>query len=75
MEVLIIEVLIKYYNKPPELPVIVEHWTTKDGYSCFMIKYRIPKEFIENHRVLFDPYMHKALSHVKYPSTFHIMQR
>ena len=69
------EVLIKCYNKHPEMPVIVENSTTKGGYSCFMIKYRIPKEFIENHRVLFDPYMHKALSHVKYPSTFHICER
>ena len=29
-----------------------------------MIKYEIARAFIENHRVLFDPYMHKALSYV-----------
>ena len=44
--------------------MIVENTTTKGGYSSFMIKYGITREFIENHRVLFDPYMHKALSHV-----------
>ena len=51
--------------------MIVENYTTKRGYSSFMIKYEITREFIENHKVLFDPFMYKALSHVMSPRTFH----
>ena len=40
-----------------------------------MIKYRIIWESVENHRVLFDPYMHRALSHVMSPGTFHLYDR
>ena len=36
-----------------------------------MLKYGITKEFIENYKVQFDPYMHKALSHVMAPRTFY----
>ena len=32
-----------------------------------MVKNGITKEFIDNHRVLFDPYMHKGLLHVMPP--------
>ena len=55
--------------------MIVENWTIKGGYSSFMITYGITSEFTENHRVLFDPYMHKALSHVMSPRTFHLCER
>ena len=55
--------------------MIVENKTTEGGYSSFMIKYGITREFIENHRVLFDPYMHKALSNVMSPRTFHRCER
>ena len=44
--------------------MIVKKYTIKGGNSSFMIKYGITREFVENHRVLFGPYMHKALSHV-----------
>ena len=35
-----------------------------------MIKYGITREFTENHRVLFDPFMHKGLSHVMSPELY-----
>ena len=53
----------------------VENLTTKGGYSSFIIKYGITREIIKNHRVLFDPYMHKALSHILSPRTFHLCER
>ena len=55
--------------------MIVENKTTKGGFSSFMIKYGKTREFIKNHRVLFDPYMHKTLSHVMSPKTFHLCER
>ena len=54
--------------------MIVESKTIKGGYSSFMIKYRITSEFMENHRMLFDPYKCKALSHVMFPSTFYLCE-
>ena len=47
----------------------------KGGYSSFMVKCGITKDFIENHRVLFDSYMHKALPHTMFPRTFHLCER
>ena len=55
--------------------MIVENQTIKGGYSSFMIKYGMTREFIENQRMLFDPYMHKALSHIISPRTFHLCER
>ena len=55
--------------------MIVVNKTTKGGYSAFMIKNGINRELIENHRVLFDSYMHKALSHVMSPRNFRICER
>ena len=55
--------------------MIVENQTTKGEYLSFMIKYEITGEFIENHIVLFNPYMHKALSHIMFSRTFHICER
>ena len=63
----------KHYSLFGSSPKNSENKTTKGGYSSSMIKYRITRDFIENHRVraLFDPYMHKALPHVMFPRTFH----
>ena len=55
--------------------MIVENKTTKGGFSSFVIKYGITREFIENHRVLFDFYLHKALLHVMFTRTFHLCER
>ena len=55
--------------------MVVEIKTTKGENSSFMIKYRISREIIENHRVLCDHYMHKALVHIMFPRTFHICER
>ena len=52
--------------------MIVEYKTTKGGYWFFMIKYGITRKLIENHGVLFECYMHKALSHVMFPRNFHL---
>ena len=55
--------------------MIVENKRTKGGYSSFRIKYRITREFVENHRMLFGPFMHKALSRVMFARTFHLCER
>ena len=52
--------------------MIVENETIKDGYSSFMIKCGTTRGFIENHRVLFDPFMQKSLSNVMSLRTFHL---
>ena len=41
--------------------------TTKGGYSSFLVKFIITRDFFENQRVQFDPCIHKVLSHVKSP--------
>ena len=53
----------------------VEIKTIKGGYSSFLIKFIITREFFENQRALFDPYTHKVLSHVQSPRTLHIHER
>ena len=55
--------------------MIVENYPIKGGCSSVMIKYGITRQFIENHRVLFDPYMPKALSHFMSPRTFYLCER
>ena len=55
--------------------MIVDNKTIKGGYSSFMIKYGITRDFIENNRALFVPYRNKALSQVMSPTTFHICER
>ena len=39
--------------------MIVDNKTIKGGYSSFMIKYGITRDFIENNRALFVPYRNK----------------
>ena len=63
----------------------VEIKTIKSGYSSFLVKLKITREvfffccfffvFFLNQRVLFNPYIHKVLSHVKSPRTLHIYER
>ena len=53
----------------------VEIKTTKGGYSSFLVKFIIIRVFFENQRVLFEPYIHKVLSHVKSPRTLHMHER
>ena len=67
-----LEVLIIDCDRNPEVPLTVEYYTTKDGYSSILVKYIITKKFIENQRVLFDPDINKALIHVTSSRTFHI---
>ena len=38
----------------------VESQTIKGEYTSFLVKFIITKEFYENQRVLFDPYIHKV---------------
>ena len=45
------------------------------GIRLFLVKFIITREFFENQKVLFDPYMHKVLSHVKSPRTLHMHKR
>ena len=49
--------------------------TTKGVYSSVLVKYIIIREFIENRKVQFYPYIHKILSNVKSPRTSHIYER
>ena len=41
----------------------VDIWTTKDGYLFPMVKSIIIRVLIEDQRVLFDPYIHKIVTH------------
>ena len=47
--------------------MFVENLTIKGGYSSFMIRYGVTREFIENHRVLFDPLICIKLCHTSCP--------
>ena len=47
----------------------VEIKTIKGGYSSFLVKLTITREFFENQRVLFDHYIHKFWSHVNFAYT------
>ena len=49
--------------------------TIKDGYSSLLAKSIINRECFENQRVLFDPYIHNVLSHIKSSRTLHIHER
>ena len=55
--------------------MIVENYTMICGNSSFMINSGVTREFIENHRVLFDPYLRKTLSHVMSHRTFYLCER
>ena len=58
------EVLIIGCDRHPEVPVTVEIKTIKGGYSSCLVK-----------RVLFDPYTHKVLPHIKSPKTAYTKDR
>ena len=69
------EALIIGCDRHPEVPVTVEIRTIKGGCSSFLVKFIMTREFFENQRVLFDPSIHKVLSHVKCPRTLHIHEK
>ena len=63
------EFLIISCGRYPELPVTVKTNKKKRVGIRLFVNYIIIRELIGNFRVLFDPYIHKILSHVIYPRT------